>query len=138
MKQRFFLTFLHGFFRHILSEEHKAPLDFFSWHTYADVHTAEEHAAYIRRVLDHYGLSDVPDILDEWNTCPDIRGRATPHAAANACAFLLAMQKQSVAEMNFYDERLGPSQYGGLFDPSVWEPYPAYYAFAAFGHAYRL
>ncbi len=138
LRTEFFLQFMHGFFRWILSEEHKAPIDFFSWHTYEDVFAAVEEAKYIRRVMNHYGLQDVPDILDEWNTCHHVKKRATPFAAARAFAFMLAMQKESVAEMNFYDARIGPSEYGGLFDPSTWEPYLAYYAFLSYNTAYRL
>ncbi|MCQ2433382.1 MAG: hypothetical protein MJ175_12330 [Clostridia bacterium] len=138
LRTRHFITFMHGFLKHITSKEHHAPIDFFSWHTYADVHTAVDCARYVRRVLANYGLDDVPDILDEWNTTPDVKGRATPKAAARVLAFMLAMQRERVAELNFYDARLGPSPYGGLFNPSTWEPYLAYYSIAAFGHAYRI
>ena len=137
-RTEFFIQFMHEFFARVTSDEHRAPLDFFSWHTYMDVKTAVKQAEYVRRVMNHYGLNDVPDILNEWNTCPDVKGRATPRAAANAFAFMLAMQRQSVAEMNFYDARLGPSPYGGMFNPSTWEPYLTYYGFLSFNSAYKL
>ncbi len=137
-RTEYFIDFLHGFLRHITSAEHSAPLDFFSWHSYADVPTVVRESRYIRRVLNHYGLSSVPDILNEWNTCHDRRGRTGTEAAAKALGMMLAMQRESVSQMEYYDARLGPSAYGGLFNPSTWEPYPAYYAFRAFGEAYHL
>lgn len=137
-RTEFFIQFMHEFFQWICSDEHRAPLDFFSWHTYMDVHTAVKQAAYVRKVMNHYGLEKVPDLLDEWNTCHSISGRPTAFAAANALAFMLAMQRQSVSEMNYYDARLGASIYGGLFNPSSWEPYLTYYSFLSFNTAYQL
>ena len=51
---------------------------------------------------------------------------------------MLGMQRQTTSVLCFYDGRIGPSQYGGLFNPSTWEPYLAYYAMMMFNHAYRL
>lgn len=136
--KEFFLQFFREFLQYISSEEHKAPLDFFSWHTYADVKTALRHADYCRTVLNHFGFAGVEDILNEWNTTPDKRGRSTPQAAARVLAMMLGMQKKTPSLLCFYDGRLGPSQYGGLFNPDTWEPYPAYYALMSFNSAYRL
>ncbi len=137
-KSESFLTWAHDFFKWITSGEHRAPIDFFSWHSYSKVHDAVNQARYVRRMMNHYGLENVPDILDEWNTVHERYGRAEPRSASEALAFMLAMQNESVSEMNYYDARLGASQYGGLFNPSTWEPYIGYYAFAAFGAAYKL
>ncbi len=137
-KWEFFVEYFHDFLKYITSPEHHTPIDFFSWHVYSDIHKCLDQAAYVRRVLNHYGLNDVPDILNEWNLCYDVKRRATPYAAAQSFAFLLGMQKQSVSEMNYYDARLGASPYGGMFNPSTWEPYLTYYAFLSFNSAYKL
>ena len=136
--EEFFIQFFREFLLYISSEEHRAPLDFFSWHTYADVKTAIRHAQYCRRVLDNFGFTNTEDILNEWNTTHDRYGRSTLLAAARVLAMMIAMQKQSPSMLCFYDGRLGPSEYGGLFNPDTWEPYPAYYAMKAFNDAYRL
>ncbi|MGM9624921.1 MAG: hypothetical protein ACI3XM_04345 [Eubacteriales bacterium] len=136
--QEFFLIFMREFFIYISSEEHRAPLDFFSWHSYTDVKTTLRHAQYCRDVMTEYGFGDTEDILNEWNTTPDIYGRATPEAAAKVLAMMLGMQKTATSILCFYDGRLGPSEYGGLFNPSTWEPYLAYYALKMFNRAYQM
>lgn len=132
-----FIEFFHDFLRYITSPEHKAPLDFFSWHSYADVPTTLKMELYCRRVLDGYGLYGVEELLDEWNTTHD-DGRSTPRAAANAYAMMLGMQKTRINMLNFYDARIRRSDYEGLFNSETRKPLPAYYAFMSFGRAYRL
>lgn len=136
--EEFFLVFMREFLEYISSDEHRAPLDYFSWHTYADVKTSLAHAKYCRDVMNCYGYTDTEDILNEWNTTPDIYGRATPEAAAKVLAMMLGMQRMTTSVLCFYDGRIGPSQYGGLFNPSTWEPYLAYYALKMFNRAYRM
>lgn len=132
----FFFEFLDGFFKYI--KAHGSPLDFFSWHTYADVKTALKHADVCREILDKHGFENVPDILNEWNPCADAKNRNSHIPASRALAFMLGMQYKRVSLLCYYDARLGPSSYGGLFNPDTWEPYPAYYAFKAFNEAYKL
>jgi hypothetical protein len=43
-----------------------------------------------------------------------------------------------MAMMCYYDARLGPSVYGGLFNPLNHQPLCAYYGFQAFGKLYAL
>lgn len=38
----------------------------------------------------------------------------------------------------FYDARLGPGTYGGMFNPMTHEPLLAYYSFKAFNEVYKL
>lgn len=132
-----FIKFGHEFLQYV--REHNAPLDFFSWHTYSNVLTAVGMARYTRRVLEKYGFGNVPDILNEWNTCHDPRRRSTDYAAAQAFGMMLSMQKESPYMLNFYDARFNSaSQYGGLFNPDKWEPYLTYYGFMSFNEAYKL
>ena len=51
---------------------------------------------------------------------------------------MLAWQNAPLDSAMFYDARLGPSIYGGLFNCLTNEPYPAYYAFVAFNRLYSL
>ncbi len=93
----------------------------------------------LRRLLAKYGFENVPDFLDEWNVCrQDRRLRGTPKATADTFAVLLGMQKTGTAMLCYYDARVGPSVYGGMFNPDTHYPYRAYYGFKAFGTAYRL
>lgn len=135
-RMHFFFYFLDGFLRHV--RDTGSPFDFFSWHTYADVETACRHANTCRAILNAYGFADVPDILDEWNTCFDVRLRSSAMAASRALAMMLAMQDRSPSLLCYYDARIGPSAYGGMFNPDTWEPYKTYEAFYAFGEAYRM
>ena len=131
--------FFRDFLLHISSEEHKAPLEFFSWHSYWDVKTIEKTEDYVSMMLHKYGFSDVETHLNEWNPGPDRARRGTMYAAAQIWAIMSMMQKRKqVGVMNFYDARMGASVYGGLFNPETCLPYPAYYAFMAFGDAYAL
>ncbi len=134
----FFIRFFREFLLYISDEKTKAPLDFYSWHVYGDVKTAIRHAKYCRKMLENFGFGDVEDILNEWNPTPDRYERSSPKAAARVLGTMLAMQKLSPSVLCFYDGRLGPSQYGGLFNPDTWEPYLAYYAMAMFNDAYKL
>ena len=136
-RNEYFIEFFREFLKYISSEEHKSPLDFFSWHTYASVPVALKHADYCRKVLNHYGFENVEDILNEWNTCPHETRRATPYAASNIMAMMLGMQKKSPSVLCFYDARVGTSIYGGLFDPSTWQPFLSYYTLVSFNQAYK-
>ncbi len=135
-RMQFFLYFLDGFLRHVRATD--SPFDFFSWHTYANTETACRHADACRAILNSYGFSSVETFLDEWNTCFDIRARSSSDAAAQALSMMLAMQNRSPAMLCYYDARIGPSGYGGMFNPDTWEPYKTYYAFRAFGEAYHM
>ena len=132
-----FFSFAHEFLAYV--RDRKAPLDFFSWHSYASIANTLDMADYVKRLLDKYGFGDVPDYLNEWNVCHDIHSRGTARAAAQTLGMMLAMQKARPDMLNFYDARLNScSQYGGLFNPDTWQPYLAYYAFMAFNEAYKL
>jgi len=54
---------------------HKVPLDFYSWHTYADAsadpYDAVRLSQNIREVLDRRGFTKTESILSEWNLTPD-------------------------------------------------------------------
>ena len=134
----YFIIFMRDFLKYISSDEHKAPLDFFSWHSYSPVHMALEQAEYCRWLLNRYGFENTEDICNEWNTSPHVHGRREPEAAAKILAMMCGMQRQTTAMLNFYDGRIAPSDYGGLFNPDTLKPYPAYYAMMMFNRAYQM
>lgn len=128
--------FLHDFFKYI--KEHNAPLDFFSWHAYAQVEGAIAMSEHYNNVLEKYGFGDVETHLNEWSNAWTQEVRGTSYASARYASMMLAMQNDKTDVLCFYDARIGISQYGGLFNPLTTEPYCAYYAFLAFGHLYKL
>ena len=135
-RMSYFLDFAEEFFAYITSEEHRAPIDFFSWHSYGDAQHNVMYAAYARRLLERYGLGGVESILNEWN--PGIANRGLLKDAALITEMLCAMHSGSdVSMMNYYDGQVN-TEYGGLFDPVHRRPFKAYYAFKAFDALYRL
>lgn len=130
----YFLTFFDGFLAYI--REHDCPLDFFSWHSYDSIPHNRLYAAYARRRLDEAGYTEAETFCDEWNN--DFRQRGTAAHAALTCGMLLAFQNTPLDGAMFYDAQVSADPYAGLFDPCSYQPYPAYYAFSAFGRLYAL
>ena len=135
-RQQYFVDFFTGFLKWISSEEHKAPLDFFSWHSYADIETTMIHADYCRKTLDRYGFADVETQLNEWNPSPRVFGLM--QHAAYVGGMLCAFQNGPVDTACFYDARIGTSEYGSLFNPITRQPYADYDAFVMFGRLLQL
>jgi xylan 1,4-beta-xylosidase len=101
---------------------HKLPLDFYSWHTYADfsadpydaVRLGEE----IRRVLDTHGFPKAESILSEWNLSADFTNveKAQLQGEDNAAfvgAVLTYLQDAPVDHAQFYR---GDAAWMGLFN----------------------
>ncbi len=130
---RYYTGFFEAFLKRVKAEG--APLDFFSWHTYAGVTDMEVMAKYVRDKLDEYGFADTEHTLNEWNIYHDRRGTAI-HAAYTG-AMLLAMQDTSLDSAMFYDARLAVSYYAGLFDPMTREPLTTYDDFVFFNELFR-
>ena len=53
-------------------------------------------------------------------------------------AVLSVFQNGPVDNACFYDARLGPSIYGGMFNPMTHKPLSAYYSFVFFNELYKL
>ncbi len=144
MKTKKFRKTLHGFLKY--QRDTGAPIDFFSWHVYDNCHAStredfaviQEHADYVRRVLDRYGFTKTEHHLNEWNLFTDVRHRDAPMAAAKTLGFILMMQDTSTDVMCFYDAGLGYSAYRFLINPDTGYPYRTYYAFMIFNALYRL
>ncbi len=101
---------------------HKLPLDFYSWHTYADAsadpYDAVRLARQIRGILDTHGFPKAESILSEWNLTPDFTDteKARLRGVENAAyigAVLSYFQDAPLDHAQFYR---GDAAWMGLFD----------------------
>ena len=131
----YFIEFAHRFFRYITDPAHPAPLDFFSWHSYAGkLEDNIKFARYARNLLNHYGFENCISMLNEWNPRP-ARVRNVPEEAAAVAAHVCVLQQESVDIATYYDGRPG-SGYCALFDVNG-KVLHGFDAFLAFGEMYR-
>ncbi len=117
---------------------HKVPLDFYSWHTYADGSAdpfdAVRIAQQIRGILDNHGFPKAESILSEWNLSADFTDaeKATLQGEDNA-AYIAAVfsyfQDAPIDHAQFYR---GDAAWMGLFN-SDGKPFKIAYAFQAMG-----
>ncbi|HYW37586.1 MAG TPA: hypothetical protein VE957_05695 [Terriglobales bacterium] len=100
---------------------HKVPLDFYSWHTYADgsadPYDAVRLSRKIREILDTRGFTKAENILSKWNLTPDFTEaeRARLHGDENAAfigAVLSYFQDAPIDHAQFYR---GDAAWMGLF-----------------------
>lgn len=101
---------------------HHLPLDFYSWHTYADSsadpYDAVRLAREIRSLLDTHGYPRAESVLSEWNLTADFteKQRARLRSVENAAyigAVLSYLQDAPVDLAHFYR---GDAVWMGLFD----------------------
>lgn len=137
---QYFIDFFHEFLDYITSDEHKSPLDFFSWHTYSgDIDFYKREVMYVREILDKYGFINTESILNEWNYAGAdmfINMRNMKGASCVASVFC-EMQKLPLDSAMYYDAQ--PClPYCGIFDYPVAKPTKTYYSFKAFNELYKL
>ena len=129
------LTYIHRFLEHVVRE--KAPLEFFSWHSYNNTERTFYGCRYLRGVLDDYGFTDCELHLNEWNNgFRDQRGTVIP--AGHAATMLIRMQDAPIDMMMYYDARFGIGMYAGMFDTTADKPFCLYYVFKAFNEMVKL
>lgn len=133
---KYFITFFVDFLDYI--KEHNAPLDFFSWHSYASVEHNLAMERFAEETLEKKGFGDAEIHLNEWNNAYQRELRGTSYASANAAAMMCAMHSTKADVMCYYDARIASSMYGGLFDANFAVPVSTYYSFKAFGELYAL
>ena len=131
----YFVEFFHKYLDYITSAEHSCPLDFFSFHSYADIADNVMYAGYAREQLDRYGLRETELIFNEWNAGPALRG--TAEDAARIAGMMCALQDTPIDACMYYDAWVG-SSYCGLFNPIDKSVFKAYYAFVCFNELDRL
>ena len=132
----YFVDFFHEFMSYI--KENNAPLDFFSWHSYASIEDTAKMADRLADELCQYGYAGVETHINEWNTAPGIEKHGTSYASCSAAGFMIAQQYTKTNLMCFYDARVAISSYAGFFNPLTLKPFCTYYSFKAFGELYRL
>lgn len=134
-RTEYFITFFQEFLKFITSPEHLSPLDFFSWHSYADSENNRYYCDYVRRELDKYGLYGTESILNEWN--PGTERRGTEADACYISEMILSLHDKPLDMLMYYDGQVD-GLYQGLFDPIRSDIFPAYFAIHSFGELYRL
>ncbi len=130
------VEFLYGFLNYI--KEHQSPMDFFTWHSYANVKKTLIMDEFLHKVLCKYGYGTVERHLNEWNNSHDSLQHGSSYSSAATAAMLCAMQNSYTDMLCYYDARLTASAYGGFFAPFTYEPVCTYYSFVAFGELYAL
>lgn len=133
-RSKHFMVFFNKFFEYITNENHKSPLDFFSWHNYADAREAVEIQKFLRSKLDEMGFANTELHLNEWNIDIDNRGKAID--CALIAEMMCLMQNTSLDILAFYDGQVN-GRYCAIFDPVAIDVFKAYYAFDFFGRLYR-
>ena len=130
------VDFFNGFLDYI--KAHGSPIDFFSWHSYANVEKTAIIGEYISRRLSECGYAGLELHLNEWNAAHTPADHGTSYASAANAAMMLKMHSSDTYMLCYYDARIMASAYGGFFAPLTYEPVSTYYAFAAFGELYEL
>ena len=124
-----------------------APLDFFSWHIYADdPKNISERTALVRSLLDRYGFADTESILNEWNYVRgwdgddwiySLKAEKGLKGASFIAAAMCLEQYSSLDMLMYYDAR--PCGMNGLYNTDfVNECLKGYYPFRMFNELYKL
>ena len=139
--------FTNGFLAYCQTE--KLPLDFYSWHVYAnEIGQVSKLALEAHELLKQYGYEDAESWLNEWNYVPEglgalfdpnsprsavrkaIEGLRGAEAASFVTSVLLSMQDLPIDHSCYYDGQPG-AWYCGLWD-TYGVPMKPYYGFKAF------
>ena len=133
-RKEYFLEFFEEFL--VYAKEHGSVMDFFSWHSYADVHSNVIYARHAKERLEAHGFGECEVFLNEWNPSKGNRGCVTGDPA-NVLAMMIALQNTPTDMCMYYDaaERSG---YCGIFSPLTHKVTGTYYAFYYFGQMYRM
>ncbi len=91
------LEFLFGFLDYI--KTHNSPIDFFSWHSYANVEMTLEMSKFFRRTLDQYGYEGLETMLNEWNGPHAEIQHDTSYASAQVAAMMLTASPHIVTDV---------------------------------------
>ena len=130
------IDFLYGFMEYI--KKNNSPIDFFSWHSYANSLKTYKIGLFIERVLEEYGYGNVELQLNEWNNAHELSDKGTSLASAKAGSMMCLLQKTKTKILCHYEAKLGISGYNNVFSPMDFKPFCIYYTFKAFGELYVL
>ena len=129
-----FMRFFYGFFKYI--KEKGSPIDFFSWHSYADVSRVAVMDEWLHTELEKLGYGGLETHLNEWD--PYAKEFGTAHHSAEVAAMLIALQRGHTDLSCIYDMRTNTAPYCPLFDIRTHKPIHAYYSMVAFNSLYKL
>lgn len=128
------MHFFYGFFEYI--KKHGSPVDFFSWHSYADVSRVAVMDEWLHTELEKLGYGGLETHLNEWD--PFAKEFGTAHHAAEVAAMMIGMQHGYADLLCIYDMRNNTAPYCPLFDIVTKKPIHAYYSMVAFNALYKL
>ena len=128
------MHFFYGFFEYI--KKHNAPIDFFSWHSYADVSRVVIMDKWLHNELKRLGYAGLETHLNEWD--PYAKEFGTAHHSTEVAAMMIAMQHGHTDACMIYDMRTNTAPYCPLFDIKTHKPIHAYYSLVAFNQLYKL
>jgi len=127
-------SFFLNFIKYI--DEHDAPIDFFSWHSYSDTRATVGYDNWLHEELKSLGHPELETHLNEWDPYAEELG--TGHHSAEIAAMMIAMQNGHPAVCCIYDMRTANAPYCPLFNPITHKPIQGYYSMVAFNTLYRL
>ena len=137
---------LDRFLASLSSDGDRAPLDFFSWHSYQeDPEKIIKASEFVRKKLDDAGYKETESILNEWNYLENwtdkfvstIKAIIGMRGAAFTGAVMLAGQKSTIDMLMYYDARVA-TVFNGLFDFYTLKPLKGYYPFYMFSRLYDI
>ena len=128
------MRFFYGFFDYI--KTHGSPIDFFSWHSYADVSRVAVMDEWLHSELEKLGYGGLETHLNEWD--PFAKEFGTAHHAAEVAGMVIALQHGHTDVACIYDMRTNAAPYCPLFDICTHTPIHAYYSLVAFNTLYQL
>ena len=126
-------------------KENAAPLDFCSWHIYANsIEAVTDRLNIVRTKLNKYGFSSAESILNEFNYLKNwsdkfiytIEQIISIRGAAFTAGCMCACQNAGLDMLMYYDAR--PCAFNGMFDFYTLRPLKGYYPFPAFNELYKL
>ena len=128
------VKFFRDFFAYI--KEHNAPIDFFSWHSYANTKNTILADKWVGEELARLGYPGLETHLNEWDPYAEELG--TAHHSAEMAAMMIAMQNGNPQLCCVYDMRTNTAPYCPLFNPITHKPIHGYYSMVAFNACYQL
>ena len=128
------MHFFYGFFDYV--KKHDSPIDFFSWHSYADVSRVAVMDEWLHNELKKLGYGGLETHLNEWN--PYFTEFGTAHHSAEVAAMMLALQHGHTDACMIYDMKTSNAPFCPLFDIRYRTPIHAYYSLLAFNRLYTL
>ena len=139
---RTLVPWTNKFFEYLSNEKERVPMDFFSWHCYAN--RPEEinlFANYVRTLLRKYGYEGIESFLTEYNTM-DSLGKVPStlsHYGAEFGAGLIIAQNSDMDACMYYDLR--PTGMNGVYARDIYmkrQRLHGFYALKFFGDLFRL